>query len=100
MITETVIPPLPSEQDGSTIGARCWWVVLIVREHQWRFLSAEMEHIYALGEFQRFFGREPDKIHSPPESKTRYCGLDLLLFNGIHWQSHRGVPFSVAHIPL
>lgn len=81
MITETVIPPLPSEQDGSTIGARCWWVVLIVREHQWRFLSAEMEHIYALGEFQRFFGREPDKIHSPPESKTRFWWMGWVTKN-------------------
>lgn len=62
-----MIPPLPSEQYGSTIGARHRWVILATDKPY----SKETVRKKFVG----VFGREPDKCHSPEESATDFWWL-------------------------
>lgn len=55
-------PPLPSEQGGSSIGARCRWVLLATNKPYTK------EHVSQM--FIDAFGREPDRCYSPEESDT------------------------------
>lgn len=55
-------PPLPNEQNGSSIGARCRWVMLATNNPYSKETVRQM--------FVDTFGREPDKCYSPEESDT------------------------------
>lgn len=55
MPADQKIPPLPSEQGGSTIGARWRWVVLSPPTPQ----SLEWARDY----YRRWFGRDPDRCY-------------------------------------
>lgn len=57
-----MIPPLPSEQGGSSIGARCRWVILSTNKP---YVKQDVCRI-----FIDAFRREPDRCYSPEESDT------------------------------
>ena len=61
------IPPLPTEQGGSTIGTRHKWVMLATRKPN---TKEDVRKIF-LDEF----GREPDRCYSPEESATDFWWL-------------------------
>lgn len=62
-----MIPPLPNEQHGSTIGARHKWVNLLTDN---LYTKAEVRKM-----FMDTFGREPDRCYSPEESVTDFWWL-------------------------
>lgn len=59
---KSMIPPLPNEQHGSSIGARCRWVVLATNNPYSKKTVRKL--------FADTFGREPDRCYSPEESDT------------------------------
>ena len=61
------VPPLPTEQGGSTIGARHLWLILVPHQPK--------ERIYVHDLFVSLFGREPDRLYSPEESATEFWWL-------------------------